>query len=80
MKTMTGLQRRGNDKIYLDDFTSDRDLADNLNSFYLRLRNQAQTGAFNDTLPMPPVFSIDEADVANLDNICGRVLKTLQIS
>ncbi len=36
MSIMTGMQRKSNKNIQLDSFKSDKELADNFNTFYLK--------------------------------------------
>ncbi|CAI5677546.1 unnamed protein product [Oreochromis niloticus] len=90
MKTMAGLQTKGKSNITLEEFTSDKHLADSLNSFYLRFENfdcSRQTSTLREKTITLPSICIDERGIANLfrhtkskspgpDNICGQVLRT----
>ena len=91
MKLMTGLQKCNNNSISLNGFTSNMQLADELNKFYLRFN----VDVFNDKISNMRELvrdtsapDIDLSYVTNLlkqtkvnkspvpDNISGRVLKS----
>ena len=91
MKLMTGCTDRGNRNIALSGFNSDKQLADELNSFYLRFENRDFTDTVNTLKGItraPLAFSFDVNSVEKLfrhtkkrkspgpDNICGYVLTT----
>ena len=90
MKSMTGLHK-GNNSVSLNGYASNMQLADDLNSFYLRFNSDVFKDKTNDLRELvrdTSAFDIDPSTVTKIlkqtkvnkspgpDNISGRVLKS----